>query len=134
MSTTTAALVGSATSAAASASASAASGSQSAGNKVVGVLLAVGSGLLIGSSFVFKKKVRPLTLPARRWTLLTRSFATQGLLSAQRKANMAAGEGVPYLKSPLWWCGMILMVLGELMNLIACEQALGDPLSAPHRR
>ncbi|GAA6052172.1 hypothetical protein NBRC10513_002713, partial [Rhodotorula toruloides] len=98
MSTTTASLVASATSAAASASTSAAAHSQSGGNKVVGVLLAVGSGLLIGSSFVFKKK---------------------GLLSAQRKANMAAGEGVPYLKSPLWWCGMIIMVVGELMNLIA---------------
>ncbi|GEM07933.1 DUF803 domain membrane protein [Rhodotorula toruloides] len=98
MSTTTASLVASATSAAAAASASAASHSQSGGNKVVGVLLAVGSGLLIGSSFVFKKK---------------------GLLAAQRKANMAAGEGVPYLKSWLWWCGMIIMVVGELMNLIA---------------
>lgn len=42
----------------------------------IGVLLAVGSGLLIGSSFVFKKK---------------------GLLSSQN--GHAAGEGVAYLKS-----------------------------------
>ena len=42
----------------------------------VGVALAIGSGLLIGSSFVFKKK---------------------GLLSSQK--DQTAGEGVAYLKS-----------------------------------
>ena len=42
----------------------------------VGVALAIGSGLLIGSSFVFKKK---------------------GLLSSQK--GQVAGEGVAYLKS-----------------------------------
>jgi hypothetical protein len=50
--------------------------------KVVGIILAIASGVLIGSSFVFKKK---------------------GLLASQ--AN--AGEGVSYLKSWLWWTGMI---------------------------
>ncbi len=78
----------------------------------VGVVLAIGSGVLIGSSFVFKKK---------------------GLLSAQR--GQVAGEGVAYLKSvrpqvvaccifrtqntllqPVWWTGMIIMILGELCN------------------
>lgn len=79
----------------------------------VGVLLAVGSGLLIGSSFVFKKK---------------------GLLSSQK--GHAAGEGVAYLKSvcrlaillmhfcadflkPMWWTGMIIMILGEICNFVA---------------
>ena len=42
----------------------------------VGILLAVGSGVLIGSSFVFKKK---------------------GLLSSQK--GKIAGEGLDYLKS-----------------------------------
>jgi hypothetical protein len=42
----------------------------------VGVCLAIGSGILIGSSFVFKKK---------------------GLLNSQR--GQVAGEGVAYLKS-----------------------------------
>ena len=42
----------------------------------VGVVLAIGSGVLIGSSFVFKKK---------------------GLLSSQK--GHVAGEGVAYLKS-----------------------------------
>ena len=44
--------------------------------RTVGVLLAIGSGLLIGTSFVFKKK---------------------GLLKSQ--AGHVAGEGVAYLKS-----------------------------------
>lgn len=42
----------------------------------IGIILAVGSGVLIGSSFVFKKK---------------------GLLSSQK--GKVAGEGLDYLKS-----------------------------------
>lgn len=42
----------------------------------IGIILAVGSGVLIGASFVFKKK---------------------GLLSAQK--GKVAGEGLGYLKS-----------------------------------
>ncbi|KAH9913320.1 DUF803-domain-containing protein [Epithele typhae] len=61
--------------------------------RAVGVVLAIGSGVLIGSSFVFKKK---------------------GLLASQK--GHVAGEGVAYLKSPLWWTGMIIMILGELCN------------------
>nr|VWP02477.1 Thioredoxin reductase (EC [Ganoderma boninense] len=53
-------------------------------------------GFLIGSSFVFKKK---------------------GLLRAQK--GQVAGEGVGYLKSPLWWIGMTMMILGELCNFAA---------------
>ncbi|GAA6051456.1 hypothetical protein JCM3770_004541 [Rhodotorula araucariae] len=88
-----------ATSAAVSASASATSNDgQPASYKVVGILLAVGSGLLIGASFIFKKK---------------------GLLAAQKKAGGVAGEGHPYLKSWLWWTGMIIMIIGEVCNLVA---------------
>lgn len=84
--------------AAASASSSAASGSFTVpGNlKIVGVILAVTSGLLIGSSFVFKKK---------------------GLIRSQK--GLVAGEGVGYLKSPLWWTGMSMMILGEICNFVA---------------
>ncbi|KIJ40930.1 hypothetical protein M422DRAFT_32046 [Sphaerobolus stellatus SS14] len=64
--------------------------------KIVGVILAVLSGLLIGSSFVFKKK---------------------GLLRSQ--AGGVAGEGVAYLKSPMWWTGMTMMILGEFCNFAA---------------
>lgn len=55
MSTTSA--VASATSAAVSATASAAASKASSTYKVVGICLAIGSGLFIGSSFVIKKKV-----------------------------------------------------------------------------
>ncbi|KZT63689.1 DUF803-domain-containing protein [Daedalea quercina L-15889] len=84
------------TSAAASASSSAASGTFTVGGnlKIVGIILAISSGVLIGSSFVFKKK---------------------GLLRSQGHA----GEGVAYLKSPLWWTGMTLMILGEICNFVA---------------
>ncbi|KAG9035219.1 hypothetical protein FRB95_011662 [Tulasnella sp. JGI-2019a] len=93
-----------ATTAAATATASAAAATTSAsagltGNsslKVVGVILAITSGLLIGSSFVLKKK---------------------GLIASQK--GHAAGEGVAYLKSPLWWMGMTMMILGELCNFAA---------------
>ncbi|KAF8893605.1 magnesium transporter NIPA-domain-containing protein [Infundibulicybe gibba] len=78
--------------------------------KVVGIILAIASGLLIGSSFVFKKK---------------------GLLRSQ--AGHAAGEGVGYLKSPLWWLGMSMMILGELCNFAAyafVEAIVVTPLGA----
>ncbi|KAG2174409.1 hypothetical protein INT43_004432 [Umbelopsis isabellina] len=55
--------------------------------KIIGVSLAIASGVFIGSSFVFKKK---------------------GLLSSIEKSGGTAGEGHSYLKSPMWWTGMIL--------------------------
>ncbi|CAL1705871.1 unnamed protein product [Somion occarium] len=79
----------------AAATTSAAATLKAPGNlKVVGIILAIVSGVLIGSSFVFKKK---------------------GLLRSQG----VAGEGVAYLKSALWWTGMIMMILGELCNFAA---------------
>ncbi|KAL0956980.1 hypothetical protein HGRIS_003081 [Hohenbuehelia grisea] len=78
--------------------------------KVVGIILAIVSGLLIGSSFVVKKK---------------------GLLRSQ--AGHAAGEGVAYLKSALWWAGMIMMILGEICNFAAyafVEAIVVTPLGA----
>ncbi|KAI0814787.1 magnesium transporter NIPA-domain-containing protein [Irpex lacteus] len=78
--------------------------------RVVGVCLAIGSGVLIGSSFVFKKK---------------------GLLKSQH--GQAAGEGVAYLKSPMWWTGMNIMILGELCNFAAyafVEAIIVTPMGA----
>ncbi|KDQ55680.1 hypothetical protein JAAARDRAFT_37090 [Jaapia argillacea MUCL 33604] len=97
-------------SAASSSSSSTPSISAGSNLKVVGIILAVASGLLIGSSFVFKKK---------------------GLLRSQ--AGHAAGEGVAYLKSPLWWLGMSMMILGELCNFAAyafVEALVVTPLGA----
>ncbi|KAI0640083.1 DUF803-domain-containing protein [Trametes polyzona] len=78
--------------------------------RAVGVVLAIGSGVLIGSSFVFKKK---------------------GLLNSQK--GHVAGEGVAYLKSPMWWTGMIIMILGELCNFGAyafVEAIIVTPMGA----
>ncbi|KAI0095054.1 magnesium transporter NIPA-domain-containing protein [Irpex rosettiformis] len=76
----------------------------------VGVCLAIGSGVLIGSSFVFKKK---------------------GLLKSQH--GQVAGEGVAYLTSPMWWTGMTIMILGELCNFAAyafVEAIIVTPMGA----
>ncbi|KAI1426388.1 magnesium transporter NIPA-domain-containing protein [Xylaria sp. FL1777] len=66
--------------------------------KAIGISLAVGSGLFIGISFVLKKI---------------------GLLKANEKYQQAAGEGYGYLKNALWWSGMSLMILGEILNFVA---------------
>ncbi|THH02364.1 hypothetical protein EW026_g530 [Hermanssonia centrifuga] len=86
------------------------SSSQPPQYRAIGVALAIGSGVLIGSSFVFKKK---------------------GLLSSQK--GHVAGEGVAYLKSPLWWTGMTIMILGELCNFAAyafTEAIIVTPMGA----
>ncbi|WWC72226.1 uncharacterized protein I206_106188 [Kwoniella pini CBS 10737] len=80
--------------------------------KIVGICLAVGSGLLIGSSFVIKKK---------------------GLIQSTEKYGNVAGEGHGYLKSWLWWTGMITMILGEICNFVAyafTEAILVTPMGA----
>jgi drug/metabolite transporter (DMT)-like permease len=66
--------------------------------KIIGIVLAIASGLFIGVSFVIKK---------------------HGLLQANEKYNEEAGEGYSYLKNAWWWFGMILMILGEVCNLVA---------------
>jgi hypothetical protein len=59
--------------AAATSTAASAAASQPASFKLIGVLLAVGSGLFIGSSFVFKKKVSKEPHEGRDSLLLTRT-------------------------------------------------------------
>ncbi|GAA5891789.1 hypothetical protein JCM6882_006208 [Rhodosporidiobolus microsporus] len=94
----TASALESAASSTASGDAAHSSGSQPSSYKVIGIVLAVTSGLLIGGSFIFKK---------------------MGLLRARKNATSAAGEGLPYLKSVLWWFGMIIMIVGEICNVVA---------------
>ncbi|KAF8800789.1 DUF803-domain-containing protein [Phlegmacium glaucopus] len=106
MSSTSAAV----TATAAASTTSAATLTANANLKIVGIVLAITSGLLIGSSFVFKKK---------------------GLLRSQAGGEL--GEGVAYLKSPLWWLGMSMMILGELCNFAAyafVEALVVTPLGA----
>ena len=80
--------------------------------KAIGISLAVGSGLFIGTSFVLKKL---------------------GLLKANEKYNEVAGEGYGYLKNAFWWSGMTLMILGEVLNFVAyafTDAILVTPLGA----
>nr|CEG04448.1 unnamed protein product [Fusarium clavum] len=80
--------------------------------KPVGIGLAVGSGVFIGVSFVLKKF---------------------GLLRANEKYNEVAGEGYGYLKNVWWWTGMILMIIGEILNFVAyafTDAILVTPLGA----
>lgn len=80
--------------------------------KTIGIILAVCSGLFIGSSFVLKKI---------------------GLLKANAKYNEEAGEGYGYLKNVWWWSGMTLMIVGEICNFVAyafTDAILVTPLGA----
>lgn len=80
--------------------------------KVVGLILAITSGLFIGVSFVLKK---------------------MGLLKANVKYNEEAGEGYGYLKNVWWWTGMTLMIIGEICNFAAyafVDAILVTPLGA----
>ena len=80
--------------------------------KIVGLILAIASGLFIGVSFVVKKV---------------------GLLKANAKYNEEAGEGYGYLKNAWWWTGMILMIIGEVCNFVAyafVDAILVTPLGA----
>jgi drug/metabolite transporter (DMT)-like permease len=80
--------------------------------KIVGLILAISSGLFIGVSFVIKKV---------------------GLLKANAKYNEEAGEGYGYLKNAWWWLGMTLMIIGEICNFVAyafVDAILVTPLGA----
>lgn len=80
--------------------------------KAIGIGLAIGSGLFIGTSFVLKKV---------------------GLLKANTKYNEEAGEGYGYLKNAYWWAGMTLMIIGEICNFVAyafTDAILVTPLGA----
>jgi drug/metabolite transporter (DMT)-like permease len=80
--------------------------------KIIGIVLAVCSGLFIGVSFVVKKI---------------------GLLKANVKYDEEAGEGYGYLKNGWWWTGMTLMIIGEICNFAAymfVDAILVTPLGA----
>ena len=81
-------------------------------DKIIGISLAVASGLFIGTSFVLKKT---------------------GLLRANVKYNEEAGDGYGYLKNAYWWTGMTLMIIGEICNFVAyafTDAILVTPLGA----
>ncbi|OMO74464.1 Magnesium transporter NIPA [Corchorus capsularis] len=77
-----------------------------------GVILAVASSAFIGSSFILKKK---------------------GLKRAGATGARAGVGGYTYLVEPLWWAGMITMIIGEVANFVAYVYApavLVTPLGA----
>lgn len=80
-------------------------------DKYIGLVLAITSTLAIGTSFVITKK---------------------GLLEASKRHGFE-GDGFAYLKSPMWWGGIVTMVIGEAANFSAYAFApaiLVTPLGA----
>ncbi|XP_071716391.1 probable magnesium transporter NIPA4 [Rutidosis leptorrhynchoides] len=81
-------------------------------DNIKGLILALSSSLFIGSSFIIKKK---------------------GLKKAGVSGLRAGSGGYSYLYEPLWWIGMITMVVGEVANFAAYAFApaiLVTPLGA----
>ncbi|KAG8070731.1 hypothetical protein GUJ93_ZPchr0006g44869 [Zizania palustris] len=81
-------------------------------DNVRGLTLAISSSAFIGSSFVIKKV---------------------GLKKAGDSGVRAGSGGYSYLYEPLWWLGMITMILGEIANFAAYAFApavLVTPLGA----
>eukprot|EP00270_Netrium_digitus_P002970 TRINITY_DN1336_c0_g1_i1.p1 TRINITY_DN1336_c0_g1~~TRINITY_DN1336_c0_g1_i1.p1 ORF type:complete len:356 (+),score=87.86 TRINITY_DN1336_c0_g1_i1:377-1444(+) len=77
-----------------------------------GLFLAVSSSLFIGASFIIKKK---------------------GLRKAGSTGLRAGLGGFSYLSEPLWWAGMLSMIVGEIANFAAYAFApaiLVTPLGA----
>jgi uncharacterized membrane protein len=79
--------------------------------RYIGLALAIASTMAIGTSFVITKK---------------------GLNNAADKHGFE-GDGFAYLKTPLWWAGILMLVLGEVANFAAYAFApaiLVTPLGA----
>ncbi|KAF2290996.1 hypothetical protein P3X46_028323 [Hevea brasiliensis] len=81
-------------------------------DNIKGLVLALSSSFFIGASFIVKKK---------------------GLKKAAASGLRAGAGGYSYLYEPLWWIGMITMVVGEIANFAAYAFApaiLVTPLGA----
>jgi len=83
-------------------------------DKYIGLILAVSSSVAIGTSFIITKK---------------------GLNDAAERnsAYANASDDYSYLKNPIWWAGIITMVIGEVANFAAYTFAppiLVTPLGA----
>ncbi|MCL7050284.1 hypothetical protein MKW94_015275 [Papaver nudicaule] len=81
-------------------------------DNIKGLVLALSSSVFIGASFIVKKK---------------------GLKKAGASGTRAGSGGYSYLYEPLWWAGMITMIVGEVANFAAYAFApaiLVTPLGA----
>ncbi|KAF9480968.1 DUF803-domain-containing protein [Pholiota conissans] len=82
-------------------------------DKYIGLILAICGSVGIGSSFIITKK---------------------GLNDAALTSTYAqASDNLAYLKNPIWWAGMVTMIIGEIANFAAYTFAppiLVTPLGA----
>ncbi|KAK1300514.1 hypothetical protein QJS10_CPB13g00668 [Acorus calamus] len=81
-------------------------------DNIKGLVMALSSSVFIGASFIVKKK---------------------GLKKAGASGVRAGAGGYSYLYEPLWWVGMITMIVGEVANFAAYAFApaiLVTPLGA----
>ncbi|XP_015887227.2 probable magnesium transporter NIPA1 isoform X1 [Ziziphus jujuba] len=81
-------------------------------DNIRGFSLAVSSSIFIGTSFIIKKK---------------------GLLNSGATGTRAGSGGYSYLCEPMWWAGMLTMIIGEIANFAAYTFApaiLVTPLGA----
>ncbi|WVW78377.1 hypothetical protein I302_100331 [Kwoniella bestiolae CBS 10118] len=94
-------------------------------DKYIGLGLALGGTFLIGSSFIITKK--GLNDAAKK-------DMSEYPHSHQRQTGPRnASEDLSYLQNPIWWAGMITMVVGEVANFAAYTFApaiLVTPLGA----
>nr|CAD1824601.1 unnamed protein product [Ananas comosus var. bracteatus] len=112
-------------------------------DNVKGLVLALSSSVFIGASFIVKKK--GLQRPGRRvpsdYAIVKISITFDvticmldlalGMTSQLEKAEGIGGYS--YLYEPLWWAGMITMIVGEIANFAAYAFApaiLVTPLGA----
>ncbi|KAI8332237.1 magnesium transporter [Chlamydoabsidia padenii] len=70
--------------------------------KIIGLILAICSSILIGTSFVITKKG------------LQRCKSEHG----KYQEDKSASDSHRYLKNPIWWVGLITMICGELLNFV----------------
>lgn len=81
-------------------------------DKYIGLALAMSSSLAIGTSFIITKK---------------------GLMDASARNGGNQVQNHEYLRSPIWWAGMLTMAVGEIANFAAYTFApaiLVTPLGA----
>jgi hypothetical protein len=121
-------------------------------DQLIGLVLAVSSSIFIGASFIIKKRGLRIAaasglragelagpeLPSRPPAPLDPNWPCLALLvmsaPAQLTSAPAAGAGgFSYLREPVWWAGLLSMVVGEAANFAAYAFApaiLVTPLGA----
>lgn len=88
-------------------------------SKYIGLILALCSSILIGTSFVITKKGLQQSSSASQGKLSTTDDTLFFVDKGQHFNYIAfASDSHRYLKSPIWWIGLTTMVAGELLNFI----------------